>query len=82
MSIQEAVPLEPNTHLSLLFGSDILGQLPTSGGHRVQRTMLGLIGIFFSDSDITSFHSVGKKVPLPHGSQPFLQRQANPCLPS
>ena len=45
MSIQEAVPLEPNKHLSLLFGSDILGQLPTSGSHRVQRTMLGLIGI-------------------------------------
>jgi hypothetical protein len=46
MSIQEAVPLEPNKHLSLLFGSDILGRLPTSGNHRVQRTMLGLIGIF------------------------------------
>lgn len=46
MSIQEAVPLEPNQHLSLLFGSDILGRLPTSGGHRVQRTMLGLIGMF------------------------------------
>jgi hypothetical protein len=46
MSIQEAVPLEPNKHLSLLFGSDILGRLPTSGSHRVQRTMLGLIGIF------------------------------------
>jgi len=48
MSIQEAVPLEPNRHLSLLFGSDVLGQLPTSGGHRVQRTMLGLIGEFRS----------------------------------
>jgi hypothetical protein len=46
MSIQEAVPLEPNKHLSLLFGSNILGRLPTSGSHRVQRTMLGLIGIF------------------------------------
>ncbi|KAI9508978.1 ARM repeat-containing protein [Russula earlei] len=48
MSIQEAVPLEPNRHLSLLFGSEILGQLPTSGGHRVQRTMLGLIGSYAS----------------------------------
>jgi hypothetical protein len=46
MSIQEAVPLEPNQHLSLLFGPEILGQLPISGGHRVQRTMLGLIGRF------------------------------------
>ena len=46
MSIQEAVPLEPNQHLSLLFGSEVLGQLPTSGGYRVQRTMLGLIGTF------------------------------------
>ena len=55
MSVQEAVPLEPNTHLSLLFGPNILGQLPTSGGHRVQRTMLGLIGIFFSDSTSPSF---------------------------
>ncbi|KAF8498083.1 ARM repeat-containing protein [Russula emetica] len=48
MSIQEAVPLEPNKHLSLLFGSNILGRLPTSGSHRVQRTMLGLIGSFAS----------------------------------
>jgi len=48
MSIQEAVPLEPNRHLSLLFGSEILGQLPTSGSHRIQRTMLGLIGRFRS----------------------------------
>lgn len=46
MSIQEAVPLEPNKHLLLLFGPDILGRLPTSGSHRMQRTMLGLIGIF------------------------------------
>ena len=45
MSIQEAVPLEPNKRLSLLFDSDIPGRLPTSGGHRMH-TMLGLIGIF------------------------------------
>lgn len=61
MSVQEAVPLEPNKHLSLLFSSDILGRLPTSGGHRVQRTMLGLIGIFQSDSGISSIYAVGEK---------------------
>jgi hypothetical protein len=81
MSIQEAVPLDPNTHLSLLFGSDILGRLPTSGGHRVQRTVLGLIGIFYSDR-APPLLTLVKKVPTPHGSQPFLQGQANPCLPS
>jgi hypothetical protein len=83
MSIQEAVPLEPNKHLSLLFGSDVLGRLPTSGNYRVQRTMLGLIGISQTDSGISSIHSIGKKkVPSPRGSQPSLQDQANPCLPS
>lgn len=48
MLIQEAAPLESNQHLSLLllFGPEILGQLPISGGHRVQHTMLGLIGKF------------------------------------
>ncbi len=61
MSIQEAVPIEPNKHLSLLFGPDILGRLPTSGGHRVQRTMLGLIGTFHSDSGISHIYSVGEK---------------------
>jgi hypothetical protein len=44
MSIQEAVPLEPNQHLSRLFSPEILGQLPVSGGHRIRRTVLGLIG--------------------------------------
>ncbi|KAI0247835.1 ARM repeat-containing protein [Lactifluus subvellereus] len=48
MSIQEAVPLEPNQHLSRLFSPEILGQLPTSGSHRLQRTMLGLIGSYAS----------------------------------
>jgi hypothetical protein len=61
MSIQEAVPLEPNTHLSHLFSSDILGQLPTCGGHRVQRTMLGLIGIFFSNSALPLFTLLVKR---------------------
>lgn len=55
MSIQEAVPLESNQHLSLLFGPEILGRLPTSGGHRVQRTMLGLIGRLSPHRRQTSF---------------------------
>lgn len=44
MSVQEAVPLEPNQHLSRLFSPEVLGQLPVSGGHRIRRTVLGLIG--------------------------------------
>ncbi|EIN05146.1 ARM repeat-containing protein [Punctularia strigosozonata HHB-11173 SS5] len=44
MSIQEAVPVEPNAHLERLFGPDILGRLPTSSHDRVRRTTLGLIG--------------------------------------
>jgi hypothetical protein len=47
MSVQEAVPLEPNQHLSRLFSPEVLGQLPVSGGHRIRRTVLGLIGAFF-----------------------------------
>jgi hypothetical protein len=43
-SIQEGVPLEINIHLSRLFGSEILGKLPTSGQDRVRRTALSLIG--------------------------------------
>jgi hypothetical protein len=46
MSIQEAVPLETNQHLTRLFSPDVLGQLPVSGGHRIRRTVLGLIGTF------------------------------------
>ena len=79
MSIQEAVPLGPNTHLSLLFGPDILGELPTLGGYRVQRTMLGLIGIFYSGLIITPFHLFVKRfvrlmfTTLPTGSsEPLL----------
>ncbi len=48
MSIQEAVPLEANQHLLRLFSPDVLGQLPASGGHRIRRTVLGLIGTFLS----------------------------------
>ena len=62
MSIQEAVPLEQNQHLSLLFGSEVLGQLPTSGGYRVQRTMLGLIGQFLPIvASLVCAHSPCKK---------------------
>jgi len=46
MSIQEAVPLEANQHLSRLFSPEVLGQLPVSGCHRIRRTVLGLIGTF------------------------------------
>ncbi|KAI0262791.1 ARM repeat-containing protein [Gloeopeniophorella convolvens] len=48
MSIQEAVPLDPSKHLSRLFSPEILGQLPTSGTHRVRRTALSLIGSYAS----------------------------------
>ncbi|KAH8988411.1 ARM repeat-containing protein [Lactarius akahatsu] len=48
MSIQEAVPLEANQHLLRLFSPDVLGQLPVSGGHRIRRTVLSLIGSYAS----------------------------------
>ncbi|KDQ56073.1 hypothetical protein JAAARDRAFT_36863 [Jaapia argillacea MUCL 33604] len=50
MSIQEAVPMdEPdNPHLVRVFGPEVLGRLPTSGHHRVRRTMVGLIGNYSS----------------------------------
>ncbi|KAI0056845.1 hypothetical protein BV25DRAFT_1995352 [Artomyces pyxidatus] len=48
MSIQEAVPVEPNEHLSRLFSAEILGQIPTTGLDRVRRTTIGLIGSYSS----------------------------------
>ncbi|KAI0033743.1 armadillo-type protein [Vararia minispora EC-137] len=48
MSIQEALPVEPDDHLSRLFSQDILDALPTSGHPRVRRTMLVLIGSYAS----------------------------------
>ncbi|KAI9431177.1 ARM repeat-containing protein [Lactarius indigo] len=48
MSIQEAVPLEASQHLLRLFSPEVLGQLPVSGGHRIRRTVLGLIGSYAS----------------------------------
>ena len=47
MSVQEAVALEPNEYLSRLFSPKVLGQMPVSGGHRIRRTVLGLIGACF-----------------------------------
>jgi hypothetical protein len=44
MSIQEAVPVEDNSHMKRLFGPEILGRLPTAGQERVRRTTLGLLG--------------------------------------
>lgn len=47
MAIQEGVPLEENTHLARLFGSEVLGRLPTTGNERVRRTAVILIGKSF-----------------------------------
>lgn len=44
MAVQEAVPIEPNPDLSRLFSAEILDRLPTSGGGRIRRTMIALIG--------------------------------------
>ncbi|KAI0686931.1 ARM repeat-containing protein [Cytidiella melzeri] len=46
MAVQEGVPLEDNPHLARLFGQEILGRLPTSGGTRVRRTAVLLIGAY------------------------------------
>jgi len=44
MSIQEAIPLDENPHLSRLFSSEILERFPTAGQDRIRRTVLGTIG--------------------------------------
>ncbi|KAH7927601.1 ARM repeat-containing protein [Leucogyrophana mollusca] len=57
MSVQEGVPLDDNPHLRQLFGSEVLGCLPTTGSDRVRRTMLGLLGTYsswFTTQSITS----------------------------
>src|ERR1700675_2463083 len=61
MSIQEAVPLEGNSHLKRLFSPDILGKLPTTGQNRVRRTVLGIIGkcLALSRSRYLATHSFG-----------------------
>ncbi|KAI0799725.1 ARM repeat-containing protein [Irpex lacteus] len=46
MAVQEGVPIEDNLHLVRLFGPEILGRLPTSGGTRVRRTAVLLIGAY------------------------------------
>jgi hypothetical protein len=83
MSIQEAVPLEPNKHLSLLFSSDILGRLPTSGSHRVQRTMLGLIGIFNPTLAFPVFTQLVKKrfLRLVVHNSPYRIKRTPACRP-
>jgi hypothetical protein len=45
MAVHEGVPVEQNPHLSCLFGTDILGRLPTTGMERVRRTAVALIGL-------------------------------------
>lgn len=44
MAVQEAVPVEDSSHLRGLFSPDILNRLPSSGGDRVRRTTVNLIG--------------------------------------
>lgn len=47
MAIQEAIPLEDNPHLGRLFSPEIISRLPTTGGARVRRTALLLIGMLY-----------------------------------
>ena len=44
MSIQEAVPVEDNQYLKMVFGPQVLNRLPRTGRDRVRRTTLALIG--------------------------------------
>ncbi|KAA1477613.1 ARM repeat-containing protein [Dentipellis sp. KUC8613] len=48
MSIQEAVPVETNSHLERLFSPEILGRLPTEKHTRLRRSTLGMIGSYAS----------------------------------
>ncbi|KAF9237195.1 armadillo-type protein [Melanogaster broomeanus] len=48
MSVQEAIPLEDNPFLARLFGSDVLGRLPTTEQDRIRRTTLALAGTYAS----------------------------------
>ncbi|KAF8553854.1 ARM repeat-containing protein [Imleria badia] len=48
MSVQEAVPLEDNQFIARLFGSNVLGRLPTTGQDRIRRTALSLTGTYAS----------------------------------
>ncbi|CAL1698588.1 unnamed protein product [Somion occarium] len=48
MAVQESIPIEPNPDLCRLFSAEILGRLPISGGGRVRRTMILLIGSYAS----------------------------------
>ncbi|KAH7905355.1 armadillo-type protein [Hygrophoropsis aurantiaca] len=48
MSVQEGVPLEDNQRLGVLFGTEVLGRLPTAGNDRIRRTTLSLLGTYSS----------------------------------
>ncbi|KAG8982393.1 hypothetical protein FRB93_008149 [Tulasnella sp. JGI-2019a] len=45
-AIQEAISLQPNEYLAAVFGSSILGRLPTEGKDRIRWTILNLIGAY------------------------------------
>jgi hypothetical protein len=53
MSIQEAVPLEDNRHLTRFFSPEILGRLPTVGQDRIRRTTLGVVGKYILPNSMT-----------------------------
>ncbi|KAI0076848.1 ARM repeat-containing protein [Panus rudis PR-1116 ss-1] len=63
MATQEAVPIEPNPDLSRLFSSEVLGRLPTTGGARVRRTMISLIGSYASWFTTQPIIPAGASVP-------------------
>ena len=42
--MQEAVEIAENPYLEHIFGSEILGRLPTSGQDYVRRTAINLVG--------------------------------------
>ncbi|KAG8848646.1 hypothetical protein FRB96_001053 [Tulasnella sp. 330] len=45
-AVQEAVALQPNEYLAVVFGPSILGRLPTGGKDRIRWTILNLIGAY------------------------------------
>ncbi|EMD34979.1 hypothetical protein CERSUDRAFT_116506 [Gelatoporia subvermispora B] len=63
MALQEAIPIEDDPNLKRLFGSDILGRLPTRGNDRVRRTALLLIGEYASWFTTQPVQPPGSSVP-------------------
>ncbi|KAG6844170.1 hypothetical protein H0H87_009289 [Tephrocybe sp. NHM501043] len=47
-SIQEAIDMENTPHLPRIFGSEVLGRLPSAGANRIRKTTLSLIGTYSS----------------------------------